>query len=114
MSLVPLSLYPERLRQQHGLPETGLMVQEVERNSPAERAGLKPPTRFAYLQLPTGEALQVGLDGDVLLEADGVPLTSIASLRQVLYRKKPGEAVTLKVFRGGRTLTLRVVTQVIR
>ncbi|AFV75588.1 trypsin-like serine protease with C-terminal PDZ domain [Thermus oshimai JL-2] len=114
VSLVPLSLYPERLRQQHGLPETGLMVQEVERNSPAERAGLKPPTRFAYLQLPTGEALQVGLDGDVLLEADGVPLTSIASLRQVLYRKKPGEAVTLKVFRGGRTLTLRVVTQVIR
>ena len=114
VSIIPLSFYPERLRQQYGLPDTGLMVQEVERNSPAQKAGLKPPTRFAYIQLPTGEALQVGVDGDVLLEADGVPLTSIAQLRQVLYAKKPGEAVTLKVWRQGRTLTLRVVPQVLR
>lgn len=114
VSLVPLSLYPGRLRQQYGLPETGLMVQEVEKGGPAEQAGLRAPTRFAYLQLPTGEALQVGVDGDVLLEADGLSLTSIVQLRQVLYRKKPGEAVTLKVWRGGRTLTLRVVPRVLR
>lgn len=114
VSLTPLSLYPERLRQQYGLPDTGLMVQEVERNSPVQKAGLKPPTRFAYIQLPTGEALQVGVDGDVLLEADGVPLASIAQLRQVLYAKKPGEAVTLKIWRQGKTLTLRVVPQVLR
>jgi serine protease Do len=114
VSLIPLSLYPERLRQQHGLPATGLMVQEVERNSPAARAGLRAPSRFAYIQLPTGETLQVGVDGDVLLKADGVPLTSIAQLRQVLYGKKPGEAVVLEVFRQGRTLTLRVVPQVLR
>ncbi|GAB5603558.1 trypsin-like peptidase domain-containing protein [Thermus sp. FJN-A] len=114
VSLTPLSLYPERLRQQYNLPDAGLMVQEVERNSPAQKAGLKPPTRFAYIQLPTGEALQVGVDGDVLLEADGVPLASIAQLRQVLYAKKPGEAVVLKVWRQGRTLTLRVVPQLIR
>lgn len=114
VSLIPLSVYPERLRQQYNLPASGLMVQEVERNSPAERAGLRPPTRFAYVQLASGETLQVGVDGDVLLEADGTPLTSIAQLRQVLYAKKPGEAVTLKVWRQGRTLTVRVVPQVLR
>ena len=114
VSLIPLSFYPERLRQQYGLPDTGLMVQEVERNSPAQKAGLRAPSRFAYIQLPTGEVLQVGVDGDVLLEADGTPLTSIAQLRQVLYAKKPGEAVTLKVWRQGRTLTVRVVPQVLR
>ncbi|TBH20627.1 S1C family serine protease [Thermus thermamylovorans] len=113
VSLVPLSAYPERLRQQHGLPATGLMVQEVERNSPAERAGLRPPSRFAFLQLPTGEALQVGLDGDVLLEADGVPLTSIARLRQVLFAKVPGEEVVLRVWRQGEVLTLRASPQVL-
>jgi len=114
VSLIPLALYPERLRQQHGLPDSGLMVQEVERNSPAQRAGLRPPSRFAYIQLPTGETLQVGVDGDVLLKADGVPLTSIAGLRRVLYAKKPGEAVSLEVWRQGRTFTVRVVPQVLR
>ncbi|WP_243030679.1 S1C family serine protease [Thermus altitudinis] len=114
VSLIPLSVYPERLRQQYGLPASGLMVQEVERNSPAARAGLRAPSRFAYLQLPTGETLQVGVDGDVLLKADGVPLASIAQLRRVLYSKKPGEAVSLEVWRQGRTFTVRVVPQVIR
>jgi serine protease Do len=114
VSLIPLALYPERLRQQHGLPDSGLMVQEVERNSPAQRAGLRPPSRFAYIQLPTGETLQVGVDGDVLLKADRVPLTSIAGLRQVLYAKKPGEAVSLEVWRQGQTFTVRVVPQVLR
>jgi serine protease Do len=113
VSLIPLALYPERLRQQHGLPDSGLMVQEVERNSPAQRAGLRPPS-FAYIQLPTGETLQVGVDGDVLLKADRVPLTSIAGLRQVLYAKKPGEAVSLEVWRQGQTFTVRVVPQVLR
>jgi S1-C subfamily serine protease len=114
VSLIPLSVYPDSLRRQYGLPETGLMVQEVERNSPAQRAGLRPPTRFASIQLPTGETLQMGVDGDVLLKADGVPLTSIAGLRRVLYAKKPGEAVSLEVWRQGKTLTLRVVPQVLR
>jgi serine protease Do len=114
VSLIPLAIYPERLRQRHGLPDSGLMVQEVERNSPAQRAGLRPPSRFAYIQLPTGETLQVGVDGDVLLKADGVPLTSIAGLRRVLYAKKLGEAVSLEVFRQGRTFTVKVVPQVIR
>lgn len=114
VSLIPLSIYPERLRQQYGLPASGLMVQEVERNSPAARVGLRAPSRFAYIQLPTGEALQVGVDGDVLLKADGVPLSSIAQLRQVLYGKKPGEAVSLEVWRQGRTLTLKVVPQILR
>jgi serine protease Do len=114
VSLIPLALYPERLRQQYGLPDSGLMIQEVERNSPAQRAGLRPPSRFAYIQLPTGETLQVGVDGDVLLKADRVPLTSIAGLRQVLYAKKPGEAVSLEVWRQGRTFTVRVVPQVLR
>jgi len=114
VTLIPLSAYSERLRAQYGLPEDGLAVQEVEKGSPAERVGLKPPSRFAYIQLPSGETLQVGVDGDVLLEADGVPLTSIVQLRQVLYAKKPGEAVALKVWRQGKTLTLRVVPQVLR
>jgi S1-C subfamily serine protease len=50
----------------------------------------------------------------VLLKADGVPLSSIAQLRQVLYGKKPGEAVVLEVWRQGRTLTLKVVPQILR
>ncbi len=114
VSVIPLGVYPETLKRQYGLPATGLMVQEVEGNSPAARAGLRGASRFATVQLPTGEALRVGVDGDVLLEADGVPLASILDLRRVLYGKRPGEAVSLKLLRQGRTLTVRVVPQVLR
>ena len=39
---------------------------------------------------------------------------SVAEATLLAWKKKPGEAVTLKVWRQGRTLTLRVVPQVLR
>ena len=39
---------------------------------------------------------------------------SVSEATVAKWFKKPGEAVTLKVWRQGRTLTLRVVPQVLR
>lgn len=46
VAVVPLSAYSPQSRQNNNLPETGLMVQSVEKNSLAARAGLKPPSKF--------------------------------------------------------------------
>jgi S1-C subfamily serine protease len=66
------------------------------------------------LQLRTGQVIELGVNGDILLEADGNPINNINDLRAVLLSKKQGEAVNLKVWRDGQTREVRVVPQVIR
>lgn len=113
VAVLPLAAYSPQSRQSNNLPETGLMVQSVEKNSPAARAGLKAPSKFLEVQAPGGSAQQVGLDGDVLLEADGVALNSVNDLLGVFQGLKPGQAATLKVLRVGKSLTVRIVPQLI-
>ncbi|MCX7783079.1 MAG: trypsin-like peptidase domain-containing protein [Meiothermus sp.] len=114
LSALSMAEYPENIRRQNRLPDTGLMIQQVERGGPAERAGLRAATRTIQLQTRTGQAIELGVNGDILLEADGNPITNINDLRAVLLSKKPGEAVNLKVWRDGQTRDVRVVPQVIR
>lgn len=114
LSLLSMGEYPENVRRQNRLPDTGLMIQQVERGGPAERAGLRAATRTVQLQTRTGQAIELGVNGDILLEADGNPINNINDLRAVLLSKKQGEAVNLKVWRDGQTRDVRVVPQVIR
>lgn len=47
---------------------------------------------------------------DVIVAVDGTPTPTIAKLRGVLARTRPGAVVSLRVRRAGRTLTVRVRT----
>jgi S1-C subfamily serine protease len=116
VTLSPLSMaeYPASIRREHRLPDTGLMIQQVERGSPAERAGLRAATRTVQLQTRAGQVIELGVNGDILLKADGNPITNINDLRAVLLAKRPGEAVSLRVWRDGQIREVRVVPQVIR
>ena len=71
-------------------PEGGLDVEKVGRESPAEKAGMKP--------------------GDVLLKMDGVELKSKEQLQELLKAKAPSDRVALELLRNGKpeTLTLRL------
>lgn len=109
VEVLPLSALPPNLRAQYGLPDQGLSVQRVSPGSPAAQAGLRGATRFVSLADPsTGQTVQVGVDGDVLLEADGRPLDQAPDLQNLLANLKPGQPVTLKVWRQGKTLEVRV------
>ena len=58
----------------------GVVVQDVgDEDSPAHRSGLRP--------------------GDVIVEIDGRPVTSVAQLQQSVWFKAPGDAVVLMVHR---------------
>jgi serine protease Do len=72
-----------------GLREAkGVIVLELLRRSPAQRAGLAP--------------------GDVIVAVDGQPLDDSADLRHLLARLKVGTDLTLKVFRDARPLTVTI------
>jgi len=87
-----------RLPAQHGL-----LVATVDAGSGAADAGLHPGTDTAVV---SGESWPVG--GDLIVSADGVPLSSIDQLRDLIAAKKPGQSISLEVYRGTKKLTLEV------
>ncbi|WP_276959715.1 S1C family serine protease [Allomeiothermus silvanus] len=106
VSVMPLAAYSPQILQANNLPQEGLMIQSVEKGSPAEKAGLKAPTRFLQVQALDGTVQQLGLNGDVILEANGNPVQDVNDLRGVLEAAN-NQPVTLKVWRAGVVLQLK-------
>lgn len=84
VSLVDLT---SELREYYGAPKSaGVLVGSVEKESPAERAGIRV--------------------GDVVLSIDGNDINSSMALRQALREKKEGDGVRIEVLRGRNRQTL--------
>ena len=81
----------------------GLMVAHVVGSTGAAKAGLqagKTPVIVAGESWPAG--------GDIIVRADGQPVATIEKLRDIIGRKKPGDSVTLDVYRGTKQMTVHV------
>ena len=97
------AIYPQ-LARRFGLPvTTGAWVQEVVPNGPADDAGLRAGTEARRFQ---ARALRVG--GDIITAVDGRKLPDEAALGVALLRLRPGQRVTLRVYRDGKPRDVRV------
>lgn len=83
--------------------QRGILVERVEAGSAAAKAGLRGGTTEVTL---AGESYTLG--GDVIVRADGVRVTSIARLRDLIRAKRPGDPMTLEIYRGEEPMTLKV------
>jgi len=81
----------------------GLLVGSVQRGSAAANAGLRAGKHKA-----TVAGVTYPLDGDLIVSADGVSLSSVDQLRDVISGKHPGQKVKLEIWRGNSHLTLDV------
>ena len=114
VTVMPAQVYPERVRERYGLPDHGLVIQEVEKKSPAAEAGLKGATDFIYLQTPNGDVVELGVGGDVIVEANGRPIYDITDLRAVLFGLQPGQKVKLKILRDGKERVVELAPRVVK
>jgi S1-C subfamily serine protease len=83
--------------------QQGVLVQQVEANSPADEAGLRGS--FKPIDL-NGEQALVG--GDVITELNGEAVSSVEELRDGVQQFQPGEKVTLTILRDGEQIEITV------
>ena len=83
----------EDLAEALGLPKkgAGVMVQAVEKDTPADKAGLKA--------------------GDVIQKVDGKPVKAIVDIQRIIFPKVPGTKVSIDIWRSGsmKTISLAVM-----
>ena len=81
-------LTPE-LAQQFGLKKSkGALVSDVVKDSPAAKAGI--------------------VRGDIIIQFNGKEVKDVSSLRNLVAQSKAGSAISLKILRGGKELTVQV------
>jgi S1-C subfamily serine protease len=81
----------------------GILVARTQSDDSFAQAGIRGG-RQTYL---VGNSLMI-LGGDIIAEADGQSIRSMAELDRVIDRKRPGDVVNLKVYRQGREMAVRV------
>ena len=83
--------------------EGGLLIQGVQRASPAERAGLKGPRQFAIV----GNA-EIGIGGDLIMAIDGQPCDRPDSITRAVAKKRAGDTIELTIARQRKISKLKV------
>ena len=81
----------------------GLIVEGVEAGSGAAKAGLKAGSTQVVL---AGESYVLG--GDVIVKADALRVGSLERLRDLVAAKKPGDKMTLEIYRADKQMTIEV------
>jgi S1-C subfamily serine protease len=96
------SLWPELANALGLTVNQGVLIEEVDGNGPADRAGIRGGTRTV---LVGWQELHIG--GDVLTAIDGTPVTSNSDLTLLLNRHRPGDTVTLTIVRDGKKMNVK-------
>jgi len=81
----------------------GVLVQNVQKDGPADKAGLEAGSTPA-----TVEGAEVSLGGDIITEIDGKKITGMEELIEVINSAEPGDKVELTVVRDGDTKKIGV------
>ena len=83
--------------------ESGILVARVQRNSSADRAGIRGANKILRLY---NENILIG--GDIISEIDGKPVSSPDELRLALESRRAGDTVQVTIYRGNSRTTISV------
>jgi S1-C subfamily serine protease len=103
VGVVHQQVYPELADHLNLDTDTGVLVTDLFKGSPAEAAGLRAgqeEIRYQGLQITTG--------GDVILAIDGRELDRDHTVSAAIADKRPGEEISLEVLRDGERIEIRL------
>jgi S1-C subfamily serine protease len=83
--------------------QEGLLVETVTRGGPAAVGGIHGGDRIAQAGMR-----RIYIGGDIIVAIDGQKIASQFDTNVVLNRKRPGDTVTVTVYRGGKKVDLPV------
>jgi len=84
--------------------QRGALVQDVTQSGPAEKAGVQAGQGQA-----TVNGRQIATGGDIIIAADGKPVTGMDDVIDYLFNnKQPGDKMTLTVLRNGQQKDIQV------
>jgi S1-C subfamily serine protease len=83
--------------------QEGLLVETAAKGGPAAAAGIRGGDRVAQAGMQ-----RIAIGGDIIVAVDGQKVASPFDLNIVLNRKRPGDTVTLAVYRGGKKMDIPV------
>jgi putative serine protease PepD len=83
--------------------QEGLLIEAVTKGGPAATAGLHGGDRAAQAGM---QRIMIG--GDVIVAIDGQKIGSQSDMNLVLNRKRPGDTVSVTVYRGGKKIDVPV------
>jgi S1-C subfamily serine protease len=97
------SLYPQLARKLDLPIEQGALVASVAKGGPADKAGIKGGGKEIRFQ-----ATLVRPGGDVITRVNGRKVTRENDLSDLIARHRPGESVTLEIYREGERRELKL------
>ncbi len=83
--------------------QEGLLVETAAKGGPAAVAGIRGGDRVAQAGMQ-----RIAVGGDVIVAVDGQKVASPMDLNIILNRKRPGDTVTLAVYRGAKKIDIPV------
>jgi len=83
--------------------QEGLLVETVSRGGPAAAGGIRGGDRVAQAGMR-----RIYIGGDVIVALDGQKIANQFDMNVVLNRKRPGDTVSVTVYRGGKKIDVPV------
>jgi S1-C subfamily serine protease len=81
----------------------GLLIEEATSGAPAAQAGLRGGDRVAQAGMR-----RIAIGGDVIVSVDGQKISNQLDLSLILNHKRPGDTVTVSIYRGGKKMDVPV------
>ncbi len=104
IQITPVQLFPALVRYANLPVSEGILVSKTDAGGNAAKVGIKggdTPVRYSRSIIYIG--------GDIIVGIDGTAIGSLSDLYGALEDKKPGETVEVKLLRGTKTLTFKLV-----